>query len=96
MREKLGILLLSNLFLVALAIGIYAIGYEYDRANNLSMEPFQYTYDASIMVYGKRWERLSKGLIYAGLFVDFIIVTIWMRRKRTEIVDIFDLDGIGQ
>jgi hypothetical protein len=54
MKKKIVKLLLLNFFLFAIAVGIYAVGYEYDKANQLYPEMYNFASDASIMTYGKR------------------------------------------
>ena len=55
--------LFANLLFAIIVVGVYAIGFEYDRANKLYPELKQLSYDLSMVVYGQRWERVAKTLI---------------------------------
>ena len=91
MKKKIVRFLLLNFFLFAIAVGIYAVGYEYDKANQLYPEMYHFTYDASIMTYGKRWERIAIAVISLCLLFDVVAIMIWYRRKQSEITDSLDL-----
>ncbi|MEP6945020.1 MAG: hypothetical protein ABJA02_03825 [Acidobacteriota bacterium] len=79
MKKKIALLLVSNLCLIIVAIGIYAAGFEYDKANNLALEPDNAASDFVVMTYGKRWERVAKGIVSAVIILDAIILMVWYR-----------------
>jgi len=91
MRKEIRNLLLLNFFLLALAVGIYAVGFEYDKANKLHPESYQFASDASITVYGKRWERIAITLLLFGVMLDVVVGMIWYRRKQSESKNSLDL-----
>lgn len=76
--------LLLNFAFVISAVVVYAVGYEHDKANELYSEAYQFTYDASLMVYGKRWERLVKASVSFVVIADIIAGFIWYRKKQDE------------
>jgi hypothetical protein len=84
MTKTIWNLLLLNFAFIILAVGVYAIGYEYDKANQLYSEAYYFASDASITVYGKRWERLAKLLILLTVIADIVIGFIWFRRKQSR------------
>jgi hypothetical protein len=75
--------LFINLVFLALVVGIYAIGYEYDKANKLYPESVQLSYDLSLGgVYGQRWARFLDTMLILGLIADIVIIFIWYRRNQ--------------
>lgn len=91
MKKAISNFLLLNLLVIALAIVIYAAGYEYDNANKLYPELYYFAYDASITVYGKRWERISTVLIVICGLIDVVALFIWIRNKQKTNKNILDL-----
>ncbi|MEP7037407.1 MAG: hypothetical protein ABI891_03605 [Acidobacteriota bacterium] len=74
--------LLINFVVFILIIGIYAIGFEYDKANKLYPETIQLSYDSSISeVYGQRWVRFAQISIVIGLLTDVVLGFIIYRKK---------------
>jgi len=92
MKKAIRHLLLLNLLVIALAIVIYAVGYEYDNASKLYPEAYYFAYDAAITVYGKRWERISTALIVLCGLIDFVTIFIWIRNKQKKDKNILDLN----
>ena len=64
--------IIFNVISIILTISIYAIGYEYDRENILYPEAYYFSYDASIIVYGKRWERIAQTLAITLAIMDVL------------------------
>ncbi len=91
MKKKIVKFLLLNFFLFAIAVGIYAVGYEYDKANKLYPEMYDFASDASIMTYGKRWERIAIAVISFGVLFDVVAIMIWYRGKQSEVKNNLDL-----
>ncbi len=73
-----------NLVIIILAISVYAIGYEYDKAYQLHPETYFFLYDAAITAYGKRWERIAKAIIFLLLIFDLVIGFIWYRNEKNS------------
>jgi len=94
MWKTILIFLLINLAFIALIVGIYAVGFEYDKANKLYPETVQVSYDVSISgVYGQRWIRLAKILISFGVIINFVVGFIWYRKiqsRRESKLSIYD------
>jgi hypothetical protein len=65
-------LLAINFVVVAIAVAIYAFGYEHDRSNHLYQELLTYD-DLSIGVYGRRWARISQAMIAILIVGDFVV-----------------------
>lgn len=86
--------LLINLALFVLIVGIYAFGFEYDKANKLYPETVQTSYDTSISgVYGERWVRFAQVMLSLGVIIDFVVCFIWYRknqRKEESKLSIYD------
>ncbi len=76
--------IILNLIIIILAISVYAIGYEYDKAYQLHPEAYFFSYDAAITAYGKRWERIAKAVIFLLLIFDLVIGFIWYRNKKAN------------
>ncbi len=69
---------------MALVVGIYAIGFEYDKANELYPESVRMSYDVSLGgIYGQRWVRFLDAMLIIGLIADIVIIFIWYRRNYT-------------
>ena len=90
MKKKIVKLLLLNSLLFATAVGIYAVGFEYDKANQLYPEMYNFASDASIVTYGKRWERIAIAMISFGLMFDVVAIMIWYRKKQIEVNNSLD------
>jgi len=77
--------LLLNFAFVILTVVVYAVGYEYDKANQLYPETLQVSYDFSVgNVYGLRWQR---AVMVSSLFVviaDIVVGFIWYRKRQEE------------
>ena len=85
MQKKIIKLILLNIFLFTCAVVIYAVGYEYDKANKIYPEMYFFASDASIMVYGKRWERISKIIASITVIIDSVaIITLYMQNQRED------------
>ena len=80
MRKTL-LVLSANFFFAILVTTVYAIGYEYDKANKLYPEMYYFS-DAGIEVYGQRWERIAEGLILFGMVVDTGLIANWYMGKQ--------------
>jgi hypothetical protein len=75
--------LIVNLVFLTLVVGIYAIGYEYDRANKLYPESVRVSYDVSLGgIHGQRWVRFLDAMLILGLTADIVIIFIWYIRYR--------------
>ncbi len=84
MWKTISYFLFINLVLLALVVGIYAIGFEYDKANELYPESVQMSYDVSLGgIYGQRWVRFLDAMLIIGLIADIVIIFIWYRRNYT-------------
>ncbi|MDQ2746745.1 MAG: hypothetical protein M3T96_05740 [Acidobacteriota bacterium] len=90
MKRKIVKLLLLNIILFTLAVGIYAVGYEYDRTNKIYPEMYYFS-DAGIMVYGKRWERISKTMVSINLIIDIFAVMILYRQNQRQNESVYKL-----
>ena len=85
MWKSILIFLLANLVFIVLVVALYAIGFEYDKANKLYPETVQLSYDVSISgVYGQRWVRLAQTLISFGVIIDFVMGFIWYRKIQSK------------
>ena len=74
--------LLINLGYFALVVTIYALGYEYDKANHLYPESVQVSYDVSLGgVIGQRWVRFAQTAIAIGIAIDLILGVLWYRKR---------------
>jgi hypothetical protein len=82
MRNKVLIFVLANFLFAALAISIYAIGYEYDKTNKLFPESKRVSYDLSLQVYGKRWVRFVEWTLGLGFLANSVILMIWYRNRQ--------------
>lgn len=77
--------LLLNVAFVVLTVAVYAVGYEYDKANQLYPETLWVSYDFSIgNVYGQRWVRLAKTSILFVVIADIVTIFIWYRKRQDE------------
>jgi len=90
MRKEIIKLLLLNSFLLIFAVGIYAVGYEYDKANKIHPEMYYFS-DAGIMVYGKRWERVSKVLISTAVIIDIVAIMVLYRKRQSKNSNLLNL-----
>ena len=72
------------MIIVVVAVTIYALGYEYDKANELYLESVFFASDASISTYGRRWSRLSQIILLITLLFDIILIFLWFRKRQTE------------
>ncbi len=88
MKKNIRYFLLLNLLAFILAIVIYAVGYEYDKAHKIYLEAYYFSYDAAIIVYGKRWERVSTILLLFCGLIDIVTMFIWYRNRQKEDKDI--------
>lgn len=85
MVERVLILIVANIVFLACVVAIYAIGYEYDRANKLYPESIRISYDMSIGgVYGQRWLRTAKFLLIVGGLADATILLSWFRNRQNK------------
>ena len=84
-RKKAVIFVLVNFLFAALVISIYAIGYEYDKANKLFSENKQLSYDLSMTVYGQRWVRFAESMLGLGFLADCVILMMWYRNKQKSV-----------
>jgi hypothetical protein len=82
MFKKALVFILANFLFVVVAIAIYAIGYEYDKANKLHPESKWMSYDMSMQVYGERWARFAKVMLGIGILADGAMLMIWYRDKQ--------------
>ncbi|PYS98802.1 MAG: hypothetical protein DMF63_14530 [Acidobacteria bacterium] len=82
MFKKALLFLTANVFFVAIVIGIYAAGYEYDSANKLYLEREDLSYHVSFYVYGKRWERTAKIMLGVGVAIDAVVLLGWLRKRE--------------
>jgi hypothetical protein len=76
--------LFANLLFTAGVITVYAVGYEYDKANKLHPESKLLSYDMSKQVYGQRWERVAKTLIGLGIVIDAAVILAWYRKRQSS------------
>jgi len=90
MKRKITKLLLLNIVLFTLAIGIYAVGYEYYKANKIHPEMYDFSH-LGITVYGKRWERISKSIVSVAVIVDIVVLMILYRQNQRKNESIFSL-----
>ena len=80
--------LLINFVVFILIIGIYAIGFEYDRGNKICPEIVVASSDTFIgNVYGQRWVRFAQISIVIGLLTDFVFGFIFYRKKHIKVED---------
>ena len=80
-----------NLGYFTLVIIIYALGYEYDKANQLYPESIQVSYDVSLGgVYGQRWVRFLQVAIPLGLLIDLVIGSIWYLKRPVNSASVKD------
>jgi cytochrome c biogenesis factor len=91
MLKKVLLFFFGNLFFAALVIVVYAVGFEYDRANKLSPEMKHVSYDVSMQVYGQRWERVAKTLIALGIVIDAAVLLSWYRKRQNSNVKRLDI-----
>jgi hypothetical protein len=82
--KKASLLILSNLLFVALAVAIYGIGYEYDKANKLYPESKDVSYDLSMLVYGERWVRFVEVMLGLGIGADAVLLMFWYRNIQKK------------
>ncbi|MEP7075063.1 MAG: hypothetical protein ABI878_04570 [Acidobacteriota bacterium] len=85
MKNKFTIILLVNCLLVALAVGVYAMGYKYDKANSLFPEADNPSSDFVVDVYGKRWRRTSDAILFFGVILDAVLAMMWFRSTNDKI-----------
>ena len=78
--------LLINLGYIALVITVYAIGYEYDHANQIYPESVQLSYDLYISgIYGQRWGRFAEIALSVIAVVDLVVVSIWYLKRPARL-----------
>jgi hypothetical protein len=77
--------LLVNLAFIVLVIGIYAFGFEYDKAHKLYPETVRVSYDVSLEgIHGQRWVRFLQIMLTFGAIVDIVVIYIWFRRNQSK------------
>lgn len=77
--------LITNLIFVGLILGIYAVGFEYDKANKLCPETVQVSYDVSLSgIYGQRWVRFAQIMLSVGAIIDVVVCFIWYRKNQSK------------
>ena len=79
-----------TILLFTCAVVIYAVGYEYDKANKIYPEIYYFS-DAGIMVYGKRWERISKIIASSAVIIDVVAIMVLCRQNLREDERFFSL-----
>lgn len=84
MRKRILILMAVNLIILLVAFAIAEGGHAYDTANKLYPELYQFSYDAGISVYGKRWERLAMILVLLCFLGNFLTGLIWYIKYGTK------------
>ena len=84
MLKKALLFVSANVLFIAVAVGIYAAGYEYDKANKLYPEMKDISYDVSLQVYGQRWERAAKIMLAVGLAIDAVVLLAWLRKRESD------------
>jgi hypothetical protein len=82
--KKALLFLTANLLFAVFVTAVYAVGYEYDKANKLYPESKQLSYDLSMQVYGQRWERVAKTLIAVGIVIDATLLLVWYRKRQSN------------
>jgi hypothetical protein len=50
-----------------------------------------YFSDAGIMVYGKRWERVSKVLISTAVIIDIVAIMVLYRKRQSKNSNLLNL-----
>lgn len=75
--------LLLNFAFVLLTVAVYAVGYDYDQANQLYPEAVYFA-DAPLMVYGMRWQRMTMASSLIVVIVDIVTIFIWYRKRQDE------------
>ena len=75
--------LLLNVAFVILTVAVYAIGYEYDKANQLYSETINFD-DLSLMAYGQRWKRITMASSLIVVIADIVTIFIWYRKRQNE------------
>ena len=73
---------LVNLAFIIVAVAIYAVGYEYDKAYKLYPESLMFGDFGIEGVYGQRWVRSLKAMLVFGAVADLIIILVWFRKLR--------------
>jgi len=73
-----------NILFIALALGIYAAGYEYDNTNKLHPEMKDFSIDVTKQVYGQRWERAAKIMLGVGVAIDAVVLLGWLRKREGD------------
>jgi hypothetical protein len=84
MLKKASHFILVNLLFVTLVVAIYAIGYEYDKANKLYPELKSLSYDLSMLVYGERWVRFAEVMLGLGTGADAVMLMFWYRNIQKK------------
>ena len=83
MLRKALLFVSANVLFIALVVGIYEAGYEYDKAHKLYPENKELSYDLFMQVYGQRWERVAKSLLAGGLIIDSAVLLAWYRKRQS-------------
>jgi hypothetical protein len=91
MLRKVVHFIVANLLFISLVIAIYAIGYEYDKANKLYPESKNLSYDLSILAYGERWIRFVEIMLVLGIVTDAVILMFWYRNiHKQSLLNVMD------
>jgi hypothetical protein len=91
--KKVSLFIFANLVFVTGVVAIYAVGYEYDRAHKLYPEFERMSYDLSMEVYGRRWDRTAKALLIVGVLADAVILVNWYRKQQGKRTTFLYLDS---
>lgn len=85
MKQPIRNLLIFNIVFIIWAVTIFAIGFEYDKANQLYPETVQVSYDLSMGgVFGPRWIRFLKISTLFLVIFDIVIGFILYRRNQND------------
>jgi len=69
MTKKILKIFFLNILIVTIAVTIYALGYEYDKANKIYLESVFVSSDLAISTYGQRWSRLLKIILLIHFYL---------------------------
>jgi hypothetical protein len=73
---------LLNVAYAVVVVTVYALGFEYDKANKLYPEAVSFGHTIIMGRHGQRWVRFLKYSVWLGVLADAVFGYFWYRRMH--------------